>query len=817
MKSPDVSKKGGFNLADLQKIYSLIRKNWWIVAIFAGISYGIGYLYVYKLEKVYASGTQLLLKSNDEFNSGSVIGDNSGGFYGNTYKTYIDNSNEIRVIKSQDLIEATLRRLDFDVSYYLVGRLKTEEVFSGVPFSFKPIVLNPALYEQMISFRIISAEEYELEYTFNAQKEKIQGKFNQELSHPNMKILVSRKPNFSVKSLQGNEANYMVQPHRMSDLTKSFLSRLDVQNPQYTNVLQITLQDVLPERANRFLDTLSQVYIENSLQSRFEVNTNTLYYIDRQMDEVSSFLDDIEDSLQNYRQSNEVIDLDKQADQYFNKYSRYDDQKRQIELQQMALNDLEHYVIEDKDPVFLPPSTYLLPDDYFQTSTINNLYEKQKQLNELLTIATPANPAIRQVQSQIDSTKRDILIYIENARQSLKEKTLNVEEQIGHYDDLLQLLPVQQRGLLNIMRLQQVNQQMYVFLLQKRANTIIGRASIVPLTKVIEKPRLTGMVSPNENKILMTFVAIGLIISVLIVLIRILFFNRIETYEELKGATTLPILGDVVYNKMISDLAIAVEYDPKSPISESFRTIRTNLQFMAAGDGPHTIIVTSNSPGEGKTFCSLNLAAAIAKADRKVIILELDLHKPRIQKGLEMTSDKGISTVVIGKDKVENAVLKTRIENLDTILAGPLPPNPSELISSRAMTELLNYCKANYEYVIIDTPPAGLITDALVLMKQANVMLFVVNTKFPSRVALENAHDIAAMSSHLHFGFILNGVRRKKSKYYYNRYGYSGYGSYGGGGYGSYGSYGGYGGGYSGGAGKIRSVRPGKTDNPKND
>ena len=163
MKSPDVTRKSGFNLADLQKIFTLVRKNWWIVVILVGISFGIGSIYVYKLEKVYASGTQLLLKSNDEFTSGSLIADNSGGFYGNTYKTFIDNSNEIRVLKSQDLIEATLRRLDFDVSYFIVGRLKTEEVYSGVPFSIRPVFLNPGLYEQMISFRIIYAEEFDLE------------------------------------------------------------------------------------------------------------------------------------------------------------------------------------------------------------------------------------------------------------------------------------------------------------------------------------------------------------------------------------------------------------------------------------------------------------------------------------------------------------------------------------------------------------------------------------------------------------------------------------------------------------------------------
>lgn len=792
MKRKEVSGKGGFSLSDLQKIFSIVRKNWWIVIILGGISLGLGYLYVYKQEKIYVSSTQLLLKNNEEYSSGSLIGDNSG-FYGNTYKTFIDNSNEIRVLESQDLIEKVLQRLDFDVSYYLVGRLRTTEVYSGVPFSVHLKAMNPQLYEQQISFKILSFEEYMMEYTFNTQIIQAKGKFNEEFVNPQMHILVTRKPSFSNKSFQNNQSNYLIQPHRTEDLAKSFLSRLQVDNPQYTNVLKISVQDVLPERANRFLDTLSQVYIENSLESRIDINKNTLYYIDKQMDEVSMFLDNIEDSLQLYRQNNKVIDLDRQMDLYFKKYSGYDDQKRSVELQQMALNDLEKYIIEDKDPAFLPPSTYLLPNDEFQTTTINDLYQKQKNLNTLMTVATPANQVVQQIKSQIDSTKRDILIYIGNARQALVEKNNNIETEMKIYDEELQIMPIKQRGLLNIMRLQRVNQDMYLFLLQKRANTIIGRASIIPLTKVIERPRTAGIVSPNENKLIMTFTAIGLILSVIIVLIRVLFFHRIESYDELKSSTSLPILGDVVLSPENKDLIIAVEHSPKSPIAESFRTIRTNLQYMTTGEGAHVIVVTSNSPGEGKTYCSLNLAAVIAKGGRKVILLELDLHKPRIHKGLKMSSDIGISTIAIGKSTIEEAVSPTHIENLYTILAGPLPPNPSELITSRAMRDILAYCKKHFEYVIIDTPPVGLITDALVLIKEAEVAMFVLNTKFPSRNSLETVDEIAAMNNNVNFGLVLNGVRKKRAKYYYNRYGYGYAGNYGGGYGGSYGGYGSYG------------------------
>jgi tyrosine-protein kinase Etk/Wzc len=807
--------KGGFSISDLQKIIPIIRKNWWLVVLFGLLSYGIGAFYVFKLDKVYAASTSLLLKTNDDYNAGSVISDNTK-FYGNTYKTFVDNSNEIRVIMSQDLIEKALSRLDFDVSYFLVGRLRTTEVYSGVPFSFKLLALNEKLYEQKIKFKIISISQYEITFTLDDKEVTVNGKFNEELDNPQIGgILVTSKKSIANALKPGqNQANYLIQPHRVLDLTRKFLAALTVENPDYTNVLKLTMKDVLIERATKFLDTLSQVYIENSLTSRLEINKSTLFYIDRQMEEVTDILDNIEDTLQNFREKNSVIDLDAQSAQYFQRFNSYGDTKKGIEMQQLSLNDLEHYIREDKDPSFLPPSVYILENDRFQVSSLDNLYALRQSLTHELTIGTRQNFAVKSLVNQIDSTKRDILLYIKNTRQALKEKVKGVEDEIGYYNDELQGLPYKQRGLLNIMRRQKAYQDMYVFLLQRRANTVIARAGIVPETKVIEKPRAVGIVSPDEDKIKFTFLGVGLAIAFLIIFIRVVFYYRIETYDALKNATQLPILGDIIYDKMLKELTIAVEHDPKSPIAESFRTIRTNLQYMKGDNtGSQVIVFTSNNPGEGKTFCSLNLSAALAKTGKKVILLELDLHKPRVQKGFNLPADKGISTIAIGKDKIEDVIIQTSIENLDTILSGPLPPNPSELVTSKAMIDIIDYCRKHYEYVIIDTPPVGLISDALVLMREASILLFVLNTRFAFRSAIDNAHDIVAMNPDIHFGFILNGVKRKKSKYYYNHYGY-GYGNSYGGGYGSYGGgYGGYGGsgygggGYGGGTGKkIRTV-----------
>ena len=268
-----------------------------------------------------------------------------------------------------------------------------------------------------------------------------------------------------------------------------------------------------------------------------------------------------------------------------------------------------------------------------------------------------------------------------------------------------------------------------------------------------------------------------------------MFFDRIEDIKELKSKTTLPVLGEILSAPTLKDLSFAIEDNPKSPLTESFRTLRTNLQYMFTEPGQKIILFTSNGPSEGKTFCSMNMAAMLAKAEKKVLLLEFDLHKPRMHKVLNVIPDKGLSTLLIRKNTIEETIVPSPIHGLDIILCGPVPPNSSELVLSSRVKELIDWGKEHYDYVVIDTPPIGFISDALILMKLADVNLFVLNTKFAYRESIHYVQEIVYNNKIQNFGFVLNNVKRKKSRYYYRRYSY--YGGYGygyGGGYGGYGS-----------------------------
>lgn len=759
---------------DFKLIWRVVSRNWYILFLFVSIFYVIGYFYVYKIENVYQASVELL-KSNDTYYEKSLITDQ---FYSGVGKSYVDNSNEIRIIKSYDLMKETISRLksQLQVSYYLVGRVRTTEQFTGTPFNIKINNINPNLYELPINFKIIDFEHYELIYISNGIEQKKQGKFNEDLIDVDFNIIVNRESSFVRNS--GDlltKLNYQVVIHDIDKLVGSYQNALKVENPDYTNVLVLTMNDILPERAILILDTLSRVYINKSVNSKFDINERTINFIDKQLDDVSSSLKEIEDTMQNYKKEKAILDLDWERQDFFVKLASFDGKKSLLNLKISAINDLEKYIIEDKDPQFLPPSVYMVDDDGFLKSAISELYADQIELSFLLSSSTEINPNILEIRQKIKKQKQNMLVYLNNSRNATYKIIRNTDDEVNNYVSQIREIPQKQRDVLNISRKVTVNEELYNFLLQQKAKTKIAKASIIPDIRVIDSSRNKGIVSPDRKKIISTFIGFGIAVSLIIIIVRVLMFTTIQTTDELKEVTSLPIIADLPFQKGISNLGFLVEESPNSFLSEAFRTLRTNLQYVILNSNKKTILVTSNGPGEGKTFTTINIGAILAKSGKKVVMLELDLHKPRIQKALDMNADIGISTFMVGNNTLDEIVKATVVKNLHVILSGPISPNPSDLVLSEKLKELIEYAKANFDYVLIDTPPAGMLADATYLMQYADINLVVLNTKFATKSIVKIFEKMVSDNSIKDVYLVLNGVKRKRSKYYYSRYGY-GYG-----------------------------------------
>lgn len=774
--------KGGIiEVNDLRAMARIFTKNWYIVAIALVLSAVLSYLYSYKIPDVYGASTQILLKDQTAYDYQSQMYRNIG-----YVSAYGDIVNQKRVLTSYDLIDRTLNKLDFQVSYFIIGRFKTSQIYSNLPFSVEMQVLNHKLYDRPIDLHIIDPATYSVSYDVGEGMVTKKFPFNKDVADADFTLRITPNVDISPGTIGKYAASdYRFIRHARERQVAKYARALDVEDIPYTSILQISVEDEVADRAKLFLDTLSSEYITYTLQGDVDINENTLKYIDKQLDEVSGILGQYEDDLQRFLRSKDILDLNKESSMYFNQLVELDAQKRRYELMIESVDNLRTYVTTIGESKLLPPSFYVLEEDDFLKTTLGELYRMQMNLNRYAFAMEPDNPTVLETQKTIQLTKANLLIYLKNTREAITQKISDLDKQAGEYTGLIRAVPENQRDVEAFQRKVKVNEKLYEFLLEKRASTVIARAGIVPQTKVIEAARSKGVVKPDKTKILYTFLLGGGLLSLLLVFVRVVFYDRLENADQLRSATQVPVFGEVIASDKATDNYVVVDSDPKAAITESFRTIRTNLEYLPATEAGRVVMLTSYRPSEGKTFCSVNLSAILAKAGKRVLLLELDLHKPKVGTGLGMKSKVGISAILVGKARIEDCILPTTVDNFHVILAGASPPNASELILSKQLLEIFDHGRRHYDYVLVDTPPVGLITDALLMMRNVDATLFVINTRFANKDHVRNAMEVHAANPAPNFGFILNGVRMKKSKYYYNsNYGYGyryayGYGGYG--------------------------------------
>lgn len=777
-RPPQLNKKAGIvSQKDINLILRIVKGNWWVPLIFTVVFYGIGTFYVYRLINVYKASTEFLIKSNDAYYKNNVLNDES--FY--AFGSYVDNLNEKRIIQSYDLSNQVVDKLlpQLQVSYFIVGKVRTTEQFSGMPFRIKVNSINPNYYERIFDFKIVDFHNYEISYEENGSKKVKNGHFDKDLIDLDLGIAIERAESFTEQTVESlKDIFYQFSIHSKDFLISGIRSNLVVENPEYTDILKVELKDVIAERAVLILDTMNVIYARNKLKTKFELNERTVSFIDVQLDQITYSLKSIEDTMQNYKRNRSIIDLEWEQKDFLNKISVYDGQKSQLQLQLNALSDLEKYIVEDKDPQFLPPNVFVVEKAGFMNAAVTDLYTKQIALNNLFNTAKETNPAIVDLKASIKKTKQDLLVYISNTRRATIKQIESVNSEISSYVGEARLIPEKQRDILNIQRKASVSEQLYNFLLEKKASTKIAKASIVSDVKIVESPRYVGIDSPDKGRIQQQFISAGLLLSLLVIFIRMSFFTKITSVEQLKEMTELPLIGVLPFVKNAVGDGIIVEQSPNSIISEAFRNFRTNLQYANIGVDAKTYLVTSFLPGEGKTFTSVNLAAILAKSGKKTVLIELDLHKPRVYKrfGL-LPQTKGITTHITGQNTYEEIISETHVPNLYCIYSGPIPPNPSEFVLSLKLKEMIDRAKIDFDYVIIDTPPAGLLSDSVYLIQQVDASIFVLNTRSSNKKVITFIEDVIENNQLKNVLLLLNGLKRTGKRYYYEGYGYSyGYG-----------------------------------------
>ena len=587
----------------------------------------------------------------------------------------------------------------------------------------------------------------------------------------------------------------VVPPIRMA---KSFLSNLSIEpTSKTTSVAYISLLDVNKARGVDFVNSLVTAYNRENNNDKNIVALKTAEFIEERLNKVEDELNATENAMAEFKRSSGLTNLTGDAQKVLEGNSEYEKKRVEINTQLNLVTYLREYVNDPKNKLQAIPVNVGLKETSLVTS-INKYNEGVIERNRLLRTASESNPAVLDLTVSLDLMAQAVKTSVESLYESLTIQKRDVEKEANKYESKIGNAPTQEKVLEEYKRQQEVKAGLYLMLLQKREENSIALAATADNAKIIDAALANDLpVAPKKSMILLVALVLGCAIPVAVIYLMEILRYKIEGRNDLEKLTTVPILGDVSvdHNLKKGQRGIAVRENENNTMTETFRSIRTNLQFLLNGPEKKVIQFTSTTSGEGKTFVSSNLAMSLALLGKKVILLGLDIRKPRLAEMFGFADrTKGITTYLAGdaedKDLLYRQIIPSGINaNLDILPAGIVPPNPAELLSKENLDKAIEILKKKYDYILLDTAPVGLVTDTLIISRVSDACIYVCRADYTPKNDINMLNTLYAENKLPNLGLVLNGVDMTKRKYGYY-YGYGSYGKYGRYGYGKYGHYG---------------------------
>ncbi len=802
---------------NFQTIFSALVLNWHWFLLSLIICVCGALIYLRFAEPVYQVSARMLVKNNNDSKKKSA----SQMLSDVEDLGYLNNSsgieNEVEVLRSRLLLRDVVKDLKLYTEYRREDGLKDVIVYKNQPFS---IDLDPEHLDSLDIAYLESSQWLKMEVWREGTNYMISGTLKagegdpipfQHRAKSLPDTIKTRLGTLTMTAVPGKKLEegqvYIVTISPPMQVATSYLSRLTIKpTTKRTDIALLTLKD---NNYRRGVDVLRQLSICYNRQANAEKNAvamRTEEFINDRMAKIDKELGSTEEEIQQFKQQNAVTSLSdaSQSVQMSNEFSaRLSEANSQVQM----LDYMREYVNNPGNKYQIIPSNVGVSDGA-TTSLINNYNQAVQDRNRLLMSASEEAPQVKTLTATIDELQRSIQTALLQARSSADIRRQGIQSQFAKFQGRVSAAPIQERVLNQVGRQQDVKSTLYMLLLQKREENSIALAATADNGKLVDEPLNEGKVSPKNLIILLVAVLLGLLIPALCLWIISLFRYKIEGHEDLARLTDLPIIADVaVASENVKDKAgIVVQANKNNQIDEIFRSMRTNIQFMLQGD-QKVILFTSSTSNEGKTFNAANLAVSFALLGKKVILCGLDIRKPALGRLFDISDrSKGI-TPLLTLDKVSQTALNDQIlssgtnANLDLLLAGPVPPNPTELLARDSFRQIVDMLRAQYDYVIFDTAPVGIVTDTLQIGQHADITVYVCRADYTHKSAVGLLNTLAKDQKLPNPCVILNGIdmsRRKYSYYYgyghygkYGRYGYGRYGKYSR--YGNYGNYGNYG------------------------
>ena len=753
----------------------------------------IGFLYNRYSTKIYRSSTTLLIKEESNASLGSDDVFEGLDLFGGQKNI----KNEIGILESFSLTKKTLSKLNFRTSYFHSGNFKSDDIYKKTPFNVVLDENQPQIINQKFYVRLVSEDEFILSANFNNVKlfnisnetyfsnreldfdYESPHRFDEKISTDFFSFTIS-KNDLSLFKEEG-WINYYFTVSNYNDLTKKYLKNLDVlEIEKDASILKISLEGSNPIKINDFLHKFTELYLISDLDEKNQITSNTIQFINEQLTSISDSLSDVETNLERFKERNPKIELSQKEYGAFYQVEKLEQEKAILELNNKYYISLEEYLIANNNiDNIVAPSTMGI-DDPLLNSHIVELTKLYSKLDVASVNSKQEHPVVISIKKQIKSTKEKLIENIENIISSSELTLKDINSRIVEMESLIGNLPQNERILLNIQRKFNLNENIYNYLLEKRAEASITKASNISDHKIIDLPRLDSNlpIKPNRAFIYVFCFILGIFLPTFGISVYFLLNNKILDKKDIDQITSVPLLGKIMHNDSGYNLVNA--NNPKSGIAESFRSIRTNIQYLASDKKEKVICITSSVGGEGKTFVAMNLASIFSITGGKTILIGADMRKPKIFNDFNLANDLGLSSYLSNQNSKDEVIQKTDFKNLDIILSGPIPPNPSELLNLEKMKLFIEELKKTYQHIIIDTPPIGLVTDGLILMKYSDVNIYVVRQNFTTKDMLNNFNETVINNNVVNMNLVINDISNDKSSYGYG-YGYGstyGYGYY---------------------------------------
>ena len=801
---------------DFQLIYTNLILNWKWFVLSLIVCLGLGYLYLRYATPAYQASTKVLIKDDDDSKRRGSLGSSmiqsaaNLGFMSNS--NGIDN--EIEILSAHDLAQLAVHDMKIYVNYYHKSAFKDPLVYKEQEVSVDLDLPHLKKLNAPIKLSIEKeGTKYHVKGTYNLpidafSFEKETSEF--EKTFDRLPATISTRvgtltftPSKIYKLEDGEVLKAVIVSPEMA--AKQYTKNLTVsQTSKTTTIAELVLNDENPQRALDYLNTLLKVYNRQANEDKNEIAYRTEQFINNRLQKINAELGNTEGQLESYKKRNKVIEMKLNATATIANSDAYAQKLQDANTQVELLNELGKYMNEPGNKYQPIPSNVGLTDES-STELINQYNKIALDRNNALHAASETSPTVTPLTAQLDALTTSIKRAMRQAKLGMEIQRNSIAKQAAEYAGQIGNSPEQERVLTQIGRQQEVKSGLYLMLLEKREENSISLAATADKGKIIDAPSFIGKVSPKSSIIMLIALVLGLAIPAGILFLIEFFKYKIEGHEDVIKLTQIPVIADI---PVASDAAkkegkadIVVHQNVNNLMEEIFRGLRTNIQFILKSD-EKVIMFTSSTSGEGKTFVASNIGISLALLGKKVIMVGLDIRKPRLAELFQIDNHhNGITNLIVRDhnswEDIQNQILSSGVNSkLDLLMAGPVPPNPGELVTRASLDDIINQLKQHYDYIILDTAPVGLVNDSLQLGRLADLCVYVCRADYTPKASFGMINGLNAEKKLPNMCLVLNGVdlSKKKHSFYYGvgKYGkYSKYGKYGN--YGSYGSYGKYG------------------------